>query len=193
MPIIERFIASSGAEVAVWRIEEDIEFLRQRLSFASEPPYKRKEHLLEYLAVRVLFVELGFNDKALTHHANGHPIFPSRYVSLTHCFPLVAVAVSAKFVGVDIQKPVQKLERIMSRYMNDKEVELSEGNSGLPLWLWAAKEAVFKKYPLKHLAFREQIRLENMQGNSLRFTVGNTRFNEVVEIRMVYGQVLAIT
>jgi len=193
MPLIERFISSHGAEVGVWQIEETLDWYCSAMPNIMVPKYRRNEHLLEFFAVRALFHELGYQPAALSHHGNGHPVFPSKFVSLTHCFPLVAVAISSLPVGIDVQKPVAKLERIMPRYLNEHEIEMSASNPDLPLWLWSAKEVIFKKFPLMHLAFKDQISLQELGSGSLRFKVGNQEFTETVSIYNVRGQVLAVS
>jgi 4'-phosphopantetheinyl transferase len=179
--------------VMLWKIVEDEISLRSMLPDYHPPVYRNAEHLLEHLAIRVMLEQKGYPYKMLTHHGNGQPIIPGKFISLTHCFPLVAAVIASHPVGIDVQKPVNKLDRIMPRYMNFNELTLAEKDPSLPLKLWCAKEALFKKFPLRHLAFREEIEMVDVAGSDLLFRVKGSEAPERVKLYEFHSQALAVT
>ena len=67
--------------------------------------------------------------------------------SLSHCDGVVAVAVSRKEVGVDVEKITDRLEAIKQKFLTEKELDEYSLQTDKTLYLaekWTQKESIFK-------------------------------------------------
>lgn len=93
--------------------------------------------------------QILFPSSKIGHRASGAPslILPgggSRpWISVSHSRSLAALAVSDRPVGIDIEAPSPKLERVAERFLSPEEL------ASIPnlLRAWTAKEAAFKACP----------------------------------------------
>ncbi len=91
-------------------------------------------------------------------------VLDERYhFSISHCGDYAAAIVSSRQrVGVDIEMPVEKLQRIQHKFLSPEEMfrfpNLQDADNYTQLThLWSAKEAVFKWYGLGKVDFREHM------------------------------------
>lgn len=120
----------------------------------SSPHHKR---LLErQTAVSLLARLTGRNDLTIAHHSHGEPFitdsenYPVKdwSISVTHTRGYVAIALSAKSVGIDMETVTDKALRIAQRFTTEDEMTKFK-RLGLPEKLaatvvWTIKEAVYK-------------------------------------------------
>ncbi|MFR9579915.1 MAG: 4'-phosphopantetheinyl transferase superfamily protein [Rikenellaceae bacterium] len=68
------------------------------------------------------------------------------YISVSHSSSHVALLLSTKRCGVDIEQRARNFERVASRYITTKEQSVMEGHDSqlLMALFWAAKEAIYK-------------------------------------------------
>lgn len=98
----------------------------------------------------ILREELGA-EAGLRYAATGaliltHPIGEVRYVSLSHSNEWVAVMLSAKRCGVDIEALGRNFSRVASRYISHEERAQFEARVGgdFEAIMWSAEEALYK-------------------------------------------------
>lgn len=100
-------------------------------------------------ALALLRRMLGDSEAAIGHKSSGAPFIPERSdicLSVSHSGDLVAVALSTAPLGIDIQIPSARLERVRSRFISplDAMPDVAvEGRDPL-LIMWTIKEAVYK-------------------------------------------------
>ncbi len=83
----------------------------------------------------------------LTYESNGKPFFedyPDFYFNISHCEDLVAVAVSKKPVGVDIEILRDVNLKIAGRFFSVKETRTTQTSRDF-LYVWTRKEALLKR------------------------------------------------
>ena len=68
----------------------------------------------------------------------------SYHISLSHSYPFVAAAVAEVPVGIDIQVPAPRLERVAHRFLTADEQATGPYSLAQLCSYWAAKEAVVK-------------------------------------------------
>ena len=104
------------------------------------------------------------------------PYLPAEeyHFSISHCGDYAAAIVSSdQRVGIDIEMPSLKVERIRDKFLNREELlkfeilspslpgsKSENQNSDLLTVLWSAKEAVFKWYGNGKVDFRRHIQLQ---------------------------------
>jgi phosphopantetheinyl transferase len=152
--------------LGIWKIEEPEEFFLNLVPLQREitHPHKRLQHLagrwlLKYLfpAFPVGLIQIADTRKPFLEDEAYH-------FSISHCGDYAAVIVSEKYrVGVDIELPSPKVERIRHKFLHREELALlqqKDMDSVIPLTLmWSCKEAVFKWWSYGNVDFSDQIRL----------------------------------
>ncbi len=164
--IIHRNIPPEG-EIGLWKIEEAEKFFLDNLYLAgSEKAQLRKikgHRRLEWLASRFLLHHMSGREKRgiCMKDDFGKPFMvDSLYdISISHSRELAAVIAAPYSVGIDVQRIVEKIERIAHKYMRDEEMaSLQEASRVAHLHVyWGAKECLYKAYGRKQLEFKEHI------------------------------------
>jgi phosphopantetheinyl transferase len=179
--------------LGIWKIEEPEEFFLNLVPLQREitHPHKRLQHLagrwlLKYLfpAFPVGLIQIADTRKPFLENEAYH-------FSISHCGDYAAVIVSEKFrVGVDIELPSLKVQRIRHKFLHREELallQLKDMDSVIPLTLmWSCKEAVFKWWSYGNVDFSDQIRLSPL---SLQLSgVISARFieQETFELELQY-------
>lgn len=167
MPLHSQKKLTNQAEIGLWKIEEkEVFFLEQLLLTREEERYiaKIKGHRrLEWLASRLLLHKMTGRKKrsASLKDENGKPfLIDSLYdISISHSRELAAVIAAPQPVGIDVQKIVDKIERIAHKYMRDEEMDSLKPETRLEHLhvYWGAKEALYKAYGRRQLDFKQHI------------------------------------
>ena len=145
-------------------------------------PHKRLQHLAGRFLLRFLFP--GFPYELIRIADTNKPFLSNEeyHFSISHCGDYAAAIVSKnRRVGIDIEIPSPKIERIKNKFLNEKELDqwaignrqyaMGNGQSERDFsaqtialqhltLLWSAKEAVFKWYGDGGVDFSENILLD---------------------------------
>jgi phosphopantetheinyl transferase len=166
MPIFYQQDIDTYTRLAIWKLEEAEDFFLKAVPLQREitHPHKRLQHLAGRWLLKYLFPEFPLE---LIRIADTRKPFLENEIyhfSISHCGDYAAVIVSEKCrVGVDIEIPTQKVERIKHKFLHREELELLKHKgmeSIVPLTLmWSCKEAVFKWWSYGNVDFSDQIRL----------------------------------
>jgi 4'-phosphopantetheinyl transferase len=167
MPLHFHKKISNQGEIGLWKIEEDEIFFLEQLQLGQEEEgfiADIKGHRrLEWLASRFLLHKMSGRTKrsACIKDDNGKPFLVDSLfdISLSHSREFAAVIAAPQAVGIDIQKVVDKIDRIAHKFMRDEEMEsLQEATRLEHLHVyWGAKEALYKAYGRRQLDFKEHI------------------------------------
>ncbi len=170
MPIIFQKEFLPDGELGLWKIEENESYFLEKLDlsdveleFLSTIKGHRK---LEWLAGRYLVHYLSGRDvRALCLKDEfGKPYLKNSLydISISHSREIAAVIAAPRLVGVDIQKVVEKIERIAEKFMRREELESLQAHSRLDHLhvYWGAKESLYKAYGRKQLDFKDHILIE---------------------------------
>ncbi|MFC6997530.1 4'-phosphopantetheinyl transferase family protein [Rufibacter roseus] len=171
MPLLRVKQLNSTSYLGLWRVEETVEQLRASLLELRPsheiPVFKAETRNKEWLAARILaytlLAELTHEPVLLEKHETGQPYCTAEHlqVSLTHSGPWVAALISATYrVGIDIEQKGNKVERLISKFMNEIELAAVENRPEKMHLYWSAKETLYKVYSHKKLLFKENIRLQ---------------------------------
>ena len=126
--------------------EEALERKASAEELSAVEGFKSASRRRERLAWRALLREELGEGYTIEYAESGAPrIVGARYphISVSHSQTHVAVLLSAKPCGVDIESLGRNFERIESRYVLPEERELSTEH-WWPAALWASKEALYK-------------------------------------------------
>ena len=176
MPIFFQQQINPTTRLGIWKIEETEEFFLSNVPLQREVthPHKRLQHLAGRFLLQFLFP--GFPYALIRIADTRKPYLPDEeyHFSISHCGDYAAAIVSSDHrVGIDIEMPSPKVERIKDKFLNQAEVSKFEirsrsfgtksenSTSSLLTTLWSAKEAVFKWYGNGNVDFRSHIQLQN--------------------------------
>lgn len=170
MPLITTKFSLSDGHILIWRLEETIEDLKNKLpDWLDFTEYHRISHPLkkrEWLAGRHLFAALckraGITFQGIWKNPDGKPflIGSAAHISLSHSEHFVAAALHYHSpVGIDLERPKEQLGRVASKFLSESELRQVNGNPDLLCRYWSAKEAVFKLFGEKKVSLRQHIRI----------------------------------
>lgn len=138
-------------QLAIWKIEESKEELLSMLEnrdwVKNILSIKSDKILLEKLAVRVLLKELFGEEKQIYYYPTGRPYLSdeSSFITISHTRGYAAVAVNKQYpIGIDIEYISEKIKRVQSRVVSEKEYIDKEKELEHLLLHWSAKETIFK-------------------------------------------------
>lgn len=128
---------------------------------ASASRFQREARRAEHLSWRrIVRRELGRGVK-ISYNDVGAPIVdsPNIYISIAHAKErCVAVAISDRCVGVDVESLERDFEHVAPRYMKAAELQLSDSRAWYAM-AWCAKEAMYKLYGRRGVDLLDEIRV----------------------------------
>ncbi|MCC6723496.1 MAG: 4'-phosphopantetheinyl transferase superfamily protein [Saprospiraceae bacterium] len=185
MGLLIKKTLENGSTIGIWRMEEVAWFFTQRLDLQEVElkelsPLKGRRQL-EWLASRYLVHEMllakGMEDRIPVlkdefgkPHLFGTPF----HLSFSHSHELVAVILSEKPSGIDIQAMVPKIEVLAKKFMRPEEMQSLRPETRLQQlhFYWGAKEALYKAHGRKQLDFREHILIQPVDYQQAGKTTG---------------------
>jgi len=178
MPIFFQQDIDDSTRLAIWRIEEEENFFLQHVPLQRDitHPHKRLQHLAGRYLLQYLFADFPINLIKIADTRKPYLEDEAYHFSISHCSSYAAAIVSkTKRVGVDIEVPTPKVEKIKHKFLHDAEInwqlavnlKMAENPNlvtyqpiNLLTLLWSAKEAVFKWWSYGNVDFSEMIRLQ---------------------------------
>jgi phosphopantetheinyl transferase len=171
MPVVKLDKIGSNAYWCLWEITETVDDLRRKVTLSEHGkaeiesihhPVKRKEGLAARMCVQeiMLLIDKSYKGLYKDEYDKPHLIGLDYNVSLAHSFPFATAIVHRKLpVGIDIEKPVDKLLRISNRFLSTEE-QADAGTDLKKLCIyWTAKEAIYKLNGKNGLSFRRDIKI----------------------------------
>jgi phosphopantetheinyl transferase len=177
MPLVYQQNINAFTKLGVWHIAEEEHFFLSRVPLQNNitHPHKRLQHL----AGRILLQEL-FDDfplELIKIADTKKPFLPNEafHFSISHCGNYAAAIVSKQNrVGVDIEMPHEKIERIRHKFLSNHEMNLLGSLSNDPVHLltlaWSIKETMFKWYGAGKVDFKEHLHIETCREVDNQFT-----------------------
>ena len=186
MPLIDipSRIVSPNADLAIWQVDEDEDVLLdlcQRCGVDTETILNTKlaKRRIELLAEHLLL------------HALNGCVSP-----ISHTRGYVAMAISRRCIGIDIEHFSDKVLRVRQKFLNEAEARHIEAdNVALNIAAWTAKEALYKAVltPGINLSHHIPIDAQAIAGNgNWVSTVCGKQFDVSTHIAADYAISLAI-
>ncbi|MFC5269519.1 4'-phosphopantetheinyl transferase family protein [Adhaeribacter terreus] len=168
MPLTDLREINDATFLGFWQITETTEeltLLFRKLRPQQEiPQFKSQQRQLEWLASRILAYLLlqDFTPEPfeISSNENGKPEFSGTTyeASISQSGGLVAVLLSDTFeVGIDIEIIREKILKIASKFLSDKELQQADQDLKKTCLYWSAKETLYKMYSRKKLLFKENL------------------------------------
>ena len=186
MPLFYQHTINQTTKLGIWKIEEDENFFLQKVPLQQSitHPHKRLQHLAGRYLLQYLFPDFPYNEIIIADTRK--PYLPNEqyHFSISHCGNYAAAIVSSTHrVGIDIEIPSEKVQRIAHKFIHTNEQQwmekfpvsglqfpvnnsiteqLQTTNYKLQTILWSSKEAIFKWYSLGGVDFKEHMQLNGI-------------------------------
>ncbi len=162
MPVFFQKEISPQTRLAVWQIDEEESFFRQKVSLQASitHPHKRLQHLAGRYLLSYLFPEFPHNEILIADTRKPYLKSDAFHFSISHSSNLAAAIVSKDYrVGIDIETYTDKVLKIRDKFLNVDEFNFIENKEDIHLItsLWSAKESVFKWWSYGGVDFSEDI------------------------------------
>ena len=170
MPIFFQQQINGTTRLGIWKIEETEEFFLSNVPLQREVthPHKRLQHLAGRFLLQFLFPDFPYELIRIADTRKPYLADEQYHFSISHCGDYAAAIVSKEQrVGIDIEIPSGKVERIRHKFLNEEEEKIGNGQweMGNNQWLtllWSCKESVFKWYGEGGVDFKEHIQLKKL-------------------------------
>ena len=152
-----RKIEENNWTIAIWNTCESLDELVQLSEKHDLSRIKSEKRKKEFLASRLLLEKIHPN-ASLVYNKYGAPtLSDGNFVSISHSKNLVAIIVSDKKVGLDIEQISEKTLNLSSKFVEkDKYQKLTSEKATL---IWCCKEAIFKWHQKGGVDFKKDIYL----------------------------------
>lgn len=202
MPLLSHENLPYCGELGLWKIEEEEQFFQQKLPLSEQEQaelaaIKSAKRRLEWWSGRYLVHHMSGRAQRGACYKNeyGKPYLDASPfdISISHSHGIAAVVAAPVSVGVDVQRIVDKIERLAHKYMRPEESASIEAVNRLEQLhvYWCAKEALYKAYGLRELDFREHIAIEPFEfetdGDTLQGKVKKNDF--VADFQLWYRMI----
>ena len=166
--IYEKFIANN-AGVLIMEVTESLSNLEASLSNfeiykTAYENLKTEKRKLEFLGLRIAINELLNDVVEIIYDSEGKPALKNNphHISLSHSGKWLAVmAHPTQKVGIDIECPTDKLEKLYKRFLSETEQkELYQDKDLRKLQIaWSVKEALYKIIGNEAVDFANHLRI----------------------------------
>lgn len=206
---LEKVIETNGTSIAIWQVEESIEELRTMLDMSIVKKiigrYSNEKRIREQLTSHLLLKELSGKTKEITHLPNGAPQIEGddRFISISHSRKSIAVAISNKPIGIDIEEINRKQYELHKRFTTPSEQKWIEENSNphqkqlIAAIIWSAKEAIYKLANTEGLLFESEIEITPFspteQNQTMQFNATHRNTPCKCELLVVGCQLLVVS
>ena len=152
---------SQNTIIGVWEITESLKELQSLLPYENVKNLTSEKRKLEWFATRALLKNLNKSVR-ISYNNFGVPLLSNgKYISITHSKGLVAVIISNKKVGIDIEEISDKAIRLSSKFISkDNLKNLTDKKATL---MWGVKETVYKWYQKGEIDFIKDIKIDSFK------------------------------
>ena len=196
LPIYLHKELKDGIHIGVWQIIESEFFFRRKLDLIPEEiawldTIKGSGRRKEWLASRWLLHMMSARDVrgACLKDEHGKPYLEnsSHEISMSHSNDRAAVMAYTKCCGIDIQKIVPKITRLVHKFCsNEEQKQINDSENPLLSmhYFWGAKECMFKAYGKKSVDFKKHMTV-NLKENSGVFENDQEKINFVLNFELI--------
>ncbi|MCY7293134.1 MAG: 4'-phosphopantetheinyl transferase superfamily protein [Ferruginibacter sp.] len=166
MPLIYQHQINSATKIGVWHITEAENFFLDQVPLQRNitHPHKRLQHLAGRYLLRELYPEFPLSLIIIADTRKPFLQNDVFHFSISHCGNYAAAIVSTQNrVGVDIEIPHAKIEKIQHKFLSEKEKNLLTNMNGENIKMltmaWSIKEAMFKWYGVGQVDFIKDMKI----------------------------------
>lgn len=208
MPVILEKKYENNISLAVWQITESHDELQAMLPSeiltdaelaAISHPQKQTEFFCSRLVIKYLANSLGIKYVGIKKDEHGKPylVDSNWQMSITHTSNYVAAVMHpTEALGMDMEKPSEKLKRIEHKFLSETErIEAQNDIEKLCIY-WSAKEALYKLYGKRKVIFNKNLHVLPFDKGQKKIT-GRLIINELnkkynIYVEKIDGYILVV-
>ena len=148
---------NNDCEIAIWEITESLDKLNQLGACITTAGINSEKRKKEWISSRLLLKEI--NPKhSISYNESGSPKLNNKHnISISHSKEFVAIIISQKNVGIDIEKISEKSIKVSSKFISEDNIKnLTTEKATL---IWCCKEAIFKWHEKGGIDFIADIKI----------------------------------
>ena len=162
------------SQILIWKYHESDVFDEKLLISSEEYEKVQRYHSnkkLEYLMIRQMLHQI-LPKHQIHYRTHGQPfLYPKdAYLSISHSFPYVSLAVSSKRIGIDLEKTNPKILKIKHKFIHPTEepwVFNQDNEIEILTIIWTIKEALYKLHPSKYWSLKKHYEVEKFSLTAL--------------------------
>lgn len=197
MPIILEKKYENNISLAVWKITESHDELQAMLPSeiltdaelaAIRHSQKQVEFFCSRLVIKYLANSLDIKYLGIKKDEFGKPYLVGSHwqMSITHTSNYVAAVMHPTHaLGMDMEKPSEKLQRIEHKFLSEPERLEAENDIEKLCIYWSAKESLYKLYGKRKVIFNENLYVFPFHKEQNKIT-GQLKINDIDEKYSIY-------
>ena len=180
--------------IYVWKMTSSYEDqiknpLLNSTELISAKELKSENRKKEFLSSRIALKKIFNKELELKHHKSGKPfIKEAKHISISHSSNFLALAFGKENIGVDIEKPENRMVKLMPKILSEIEfMEFKkEPSIDLACKLWGTKESILKYMGDKKLNYKEDIKVNTTSLDVAKYLKTNFK----VEFKKIENMIL---
>lgn len=190
MPLIQELHINKHTVLGVWHIIEDVETLENKISLNEKDKelysnFNNDKRKLQWLSYRILLKELLPEISTEIEYDNhGKPKLAGNeiHISISHSGDYSVVILSnSNHVGVDIEFLSEKIRKVETKFVNTDDFTKKSKfyNTENLMYIWCAKEAIYKCYGKQGVSFHQNITIKRFKRNKNYVNYGFLNYEEI--------------
>ena len=174
MPFFQQ-LHIADTHVYTWQLTETVMQLRTGLTLSQGEQERlttlhSEKKQREFLAIRHLLREAQLPTTALYYTPEGKPQLEGSYISITHSYDFVMIALSPRPIGIDIERCTPRIIRLAPRFTPWQAPPDMDELTQIQAYtqLWTIKEALYKIADFPSVRFYEDLQVPHFQALALR-------------------------
>ncbi|MFN3019696.1 4'-phosphopantetheinyl transferase family protein [Chryseobacterium sp. TY3] len=191
MPLYRDF-SDDKAQLLIWKYDEqevlDMETLLEKENYNKVKDYHPKK-IKEVLMVRKMLKQILPNHKILYKDTGEPYLEPQDFnISISHSFPLAAIAISKSKIGIDLERKNEKIKRIRHKFILH-ENDFIDDNFEVDYLtaIWSVKEALYKIHHSKYWSLKKHYDIQSFslsENFSVNARVYDHSFEDVFSVNV---------
>lgn len=167
MPLILDKTIDQHTRIAVWDAQEGNAYFKRSMQLTQAEkkayqlmkPHRQREWMTSRFLLHFISGDKERTPILKTEYGKPYRHDCPKHISISHSKDKVAVIISNRAVGIDVQNEVEKITRIKHKFISDSESSKLPSEDLVPYYhvFWGAKESMYKAYGTKELDFKEHM------------------------------------
>ncbi|HKJ40584.1 MAG TPA: 4'-phosphopantetheinyl transferase superfamily protein [Sunxiuqinia sp.] len=174
MPLVKEIHIKKGL-LLLWEITEKPDQLQKHYPVLTSDKrykaFKHKKRQIEWLAIRLMLIHIGFENVNIRYNDHGQPYITHphyKHISISHSDTLAGIILHEEVkVGLDIESFDRNFIQVERKYLSPVELEMTQQEEKWHCLFWCAKEAVFKTAGQPGIHFTDQIAINSINPGSI--------------------------